>query len=229
MLGRGHTVNILPLETGLTDLLLIELASRHSGRVVVKRTPGHVESLEGMDFEMRITDLEYAVDLRVQAKKMDPRSGIYPELHLKRPKAKGQCKALLAHAGRSGAYPLYLFYNALAVSPMSRDPKVDWRYGCAIASASTVERVLKGSGAVTFDAIQQAPWHYLVCPDTAVSVPSVVRRLDTLLALRGDEEFGADVPGLRMLPTSAGNDAEWLNASFADDLGYRVLVNLNYQ
>lgn len=230
-LSRGSSVGLLPGEPTLTDFVLVELAVRHPRQVTVVRSTTWVEAREGTDFEMRLSDGAYALDFRVQAKKMTPASGSYAELAAgaKRAAALAQCVKLTASAAAAvpPAFPVYLFYNALGASPWaSSDVDGDARRGCSLSSAAAVALVLAGGGPADPGSIEQVPWETIFCHGDETQ-PLVGDWLwDVVDDLFRQQAADQDPPSSLVHATDSEADAAWLAASFDDDLGHRVLFRL---
>jgi hypothetical protein len=230
-LVRGSDVGILPAEPTLTDVLLIELACQHPAQVKLRRSTTASESRQGTDFELRLTDGAFAYDLRVQAKKMTPSSGLYAEFAAgrKRTAALKQCRKLLQYAAQARALPVYLFYNGLPASPFATaDPDADAHHGCCLSSATLVEQTLNGTRPANFSTLDQFAWHRLVCHGASTQPlvgDFVAGVIDGLFRYAGDGD-GDGRPSALMRDTDPEQDAAWIARPFDDGLAYRVTIVL---
>ena len=107
----GNALGIRLGETGLTDLLLLEIKRTNPLHLRVFKTPHHLEPRQGTDWEWWIGSnptgwLRYAV----QAKKLYLRSHTYQSLGHTIGGVR-QLDVLDAFANANNAIPIYCFYN----------------------------------------------------------------------------------------------------------------------
>lgn len=170
----GHALGIRLGETGLTDLLLLEIKRTNPPHLRVFKTPHHLESSCGTDWEWWIGSnqtgwLRYAV----QAKKLYLPSHAYDALgHTVG--GVPQVDVLEAYANANRAIPIYCFYNYsdwvnLATCWQCNLPRQDAQLGCTITPSFIVRHALAGRGTRKFESIhaypQTIPWRCLLkCP-----------------------------------------------------------------
>ncbi len=183
-LADGERFKIRQGETAITDHLLLELARiQHPGIRIVK-TPQDQEDSKGTDWEWWVGNfvvgwLRYAI----QAKRLDLKSGRYPNLGHKVGKVR-QVEILERFATTNHAIPLYCFYNSIEFADYApywhcHRPLDPQQLGCSIATLPVVKSALKKRGARNFDWIHtqrhSLPWRCLVrCPAfVSILQPSV--------------------------------------------------------
>ena len=106
----------------------------------------------------------------VQAKKLDPATGRYPEQQ-RADRRERQIAALRAAAAAATEDPkearttlLYVLYNGIQSADPSRS--ADAQFGVAVLPLDAIEKLAKGRD-FTFDTVRAAtrPWRELVCPE----------------------------------------------------------------
>ena len=170
----GHALGIHLGETGLTDLLLLEIKRRRPPNLQVFKTPHNLESSQGTDWEWWIGSpqigwLRYAV----QAKKLYLHSRTYQALGHKVAGVR-QVDILDTFANANRAIPIYCFYNYadwvnLATCWQCNLPRDDAQLGCTITPSFIVRNALAGRRTRSFESIhsspQTIPWRCLLkCP-----------------------------------------------------------------
>lgn len=176
LLAEGRLLRLVPWETTLTDLLLLQIGRQFPGRVLARRFDAAREAKSGADWEWWFRDGSGYAGLRVQAKRRDPATG---NLGLRArspgpPPSELQARRLVRSAGADGLTAFYCFYSDLVPSeadPASTGPcphgaadPAQW--GTSMLLARTALRHLETSRRLDSDAVaaQAHPWWRLVCP-----------------------------------------------------------------
>lgn len=150
-------------EETITDLLMLDLMRKLSGRVVATQTPRHKEAKSGTDFELWVERSNQRwVRFAVQAKRINFERSSYSGLNYKVNGTK-QMHLLERFANTNGAVPVYCFYNYYDNPKCSKHwrccgkPYVPEQLGCTIATLRTVKQAAKQHGAKNFNWIHKQP------------------------------------------------------------------------
>lgn len=205
---RGLVRGLDPTETTFTEIILLELAVRHSRALAVRKFTVPKEARNGADWEWWFADQTHAWGMRVQAKKLQVEMphfrGDYHGIDASKPRRKSwQINKLLDSALSDGLHPLYCFYNCDRVGLQQQFPAFDsGLLGCTIADGYLVRKKQQDRHWKVSDiAGISLPWHCLVCCPAATSSsgPVVIREwVKTRLCLL-DGEARHDVPKVRSL------------------------------
>lgn len=204
---RGLNIGILPGEETITDKLLIYLAHRHPQNMRIYRLSKHEESKLGADWEwwFHSPSTGAFLGMRVQAKKLNPRTLRYESLH------DGlQLKKLIDHAKERSMVPVYVFYNywcsywcceiVCDENTLSEEDKgvygtlLTWNSnstpGCTMADASNLfedpaKEVPSGGVALWEIYYKMFCWEDIVCHYGKEKVGGIAERVDRALLSRG--------------------------------------------
>jgi len=140
-------------EETITDDLLLNVRNAHPNEVITYQFNKREENFTGADWEWWLTDGRLWFGLLIQAKRLDPSSGKYPEIKRLVGKAKTpQIDLLMGQARLKGIDPLYFFYNYSNGNPSAftwncGHPCDVQQLGCTVALAAAVKRALVQGGA----------------------------------------------------------------------------------
>lgn len=171
VLPRSYEFGVRMGEETITDCLLYSLATSCADSVKVYKSKRAEERATGADWEWCIGGRGAWFPMRVQAKKLDPRNGLFPNLMRNKGRQRTrQVNALLRSASASGSYPLYCFYtcevNGEPASSSCRCDSYVPLMGCVVADAHAVRAMILRKENTLADVVQIAhPWHCLVCCD----------------------------------------------------------------
>lgn len=157
-------------EETITDLVLLDLATRHPADVVVHKFSKREEATTGADWEWWFTAGGLWWGMRIQAKILNPATLRYTSLR-HRNRKKLQINALLATAQARGLYAAYCFYNywdptRFAPTSACVSGRSSPAHGCTLADASYVKRTLLGAkrSDQLFDLLPGSyPWSCPLC------------------------------------------------------------------
>jgi hypothetical protein len=162
--------DLVPNEVSITDHNLLVLRLRHPTQVLVARFTNREEPFNGADWEWWFGRPGRWSGMRVQAKKLDSQGRRYIDLRKTvGDPARDQIDVLRDSAGRAGLPACYVFYNGDSADSVAWRASEclgvqDWEWGCAIAGASSVKKVIDtGSDRVTDLGPISLPWAHLVC------------------------------------------------------------------
>jgi hypothetical protein len=171
-LSLSYFYNFSTSEETITDNNLLQLQVENLHGIRTYKNSKLKEGREtGADWEWWILSSKGVLGLRIQAKKIDSKRLLYPELNKQGKKgALIQANKLIKDARQKHMIPLYVFYNFwdLAVLPL------DWKchcedlditlWGCSIASADNVKAKMIGKGSTLEDMLEIShPWSCLFC------------------------------------------------------------------
>jgi hypothetical protein len=191
----GAAYGLIPGEETLTDLNLLTLKAVHPVYVEIRLFSRHQETALGADWEIWFNAGARYLGLRVQAKKLDPRTGRYETLRGMEAASQADNLITRAAAERPPRWPMYVLYNGWhptdAVVPAWNCPtyaRDESMFGCAIASAESVRGCIV-AGTVDLVSVLQAalPWSCLVCC-RGWSDGDLVDRAQSLLGVLAGEE-----------------------------------------
>lgn len=172
-LADGETFKIRQGETAITDHILLELARLQHPDIRIAKTPQDKEAKKGTDWEWWVGNGDAWLRYAIQAKRLDLKSGGYPNLGHKVPQGR-QVDILEKFATANQAIPLYCFYNSIDAADYEpywhcQRPREPRQLGCSIAPLHVVKAALEKKGARNFDWIHRQkhslPWRCLMrCP-----------------------------------------------------------------
>jgi hypothetical protein len=182
-----------PDERLFTDHHMIELERRHRPTVLTAKIDQNRESQTGADFEWWLGDGTSYLAMRVQAKKLDLRSGRYEELARVDRRTRRRQSDVLIEASRAERFlPLYLFFNGPLAGANPPDACQNERLeeplrGCTVALASRVKESLDRSQTdVATIAGHSWPWQCLCCCPLLKGSHPGQRALERLGASEGE-------------------------------------------
>lgn len=167
-------------EETITDNLLLHLLRQQDPNIRVIKTPKHLESQSGTDWEWWIGNINMGyVRYAVQAKKLDEKTHRYSKLnHLtgQIPNQMFQHDVLRNYALKNNAIPLYAFYNHINLSSFNQYwncplPLEIEQLGITVTPLKNVKKAIQTWGQRTFECLHQnsdtIPLRCLVkCPHT---------------------------------------------------------------
>jgi hypothetical protein len=231
-LEASKQLGISQSETTITDIILLDLKAAKCPFLHLIKTPQHLESSQGTDWEWwigatNIGWLRYAV----QAKKVDFTSARYEELnHKVGVDQKLQLEILRSYSSVNKALGRYCFYNYVETIQPDRHwhcnlPFESTQLGCSIATLSTVDDAIHRRGGRNFDFIHRAistrPFRCLVTCPIILSVYAGAKRFPN-----GFEDY-EDVHIFESLPSNiregleTGSFEEWDSRFYSNEIRYR--------
>lgn len=167
-------------EETLTDIVLLEISRRHPYEVYTLKFNKQVEAQEGADWEWIILSESGILRLRFQAKRIHIERDIYEYSTLNYKKnGQYQVDILIDRASRTGAIPLYIFYNVwdidfeyknfvghLSLIPSCCRYYSKTNFGITIASAFEVRKlVTQNPSQKSLSSVLSVSWplHCLAC------------------------------------------------------------------
>src|ERR1700730_12804459 len=170
LLVAGRDTGVGPGEETLTDLNLMEIATRHGDRVCLKKFSRWDEArVSGADWEWWLGSPGSWIGLRLQAKKLNIRTLRYDDL-AHRNQWGFQVDRLIESSTRDALVPAYCFYNAW--DDGSADPSWNCEnipsemrlFGCTICSVHFVKALIEARSS-DLDAVADIwiPWSCIVC------------------------------------------------------------------
>jgi hypothetical protein len=215
-MSDAHSLGVARQEETTTEELLLSLARKHKGKGLdIESFTRSDETSNGADWAFWVTGSHgLGIELRIQAKRLYPKSGRYESLFHQSPSQKktarlsggdtpNQCETLIANHGR--AIPIYVFYNSDALeidftktvilaicsfASVSR-PEV---WGISVASAYAIKTADWGKRNRPKE-LPMMPWHLLVCscfwPDrpSDPSLPALIGNALRHLFQRGGADY----------------------------------------
>lgn len=180
LISEGRLLRLVPWETTLTDLLLLDVGRQFPGRVLAHRFSAAREAESGADWEWWFRDESGFAGMRVQAKRRHPDTGRFglQDLSPGPPPRELQLRRLVRRARVDGLSAFYCLYSdrvPLAADPASTGPcphgmadPAQW--GVSLLPAVTALRHVQGSRNVRADTVASSgrPWWSLVCAGPTV-------------------------------------------------------------
>jgi hypothetical protein len=159
-------------EESITDFNLLEIQSKHPSEIRTQKFSRQRENLVGADWEWWFGASGYWLGLRIQAKKLEPKSLTYPELDTVDKHGNKQIDILIkeAFAYQPKCMPIYVFYNYWGTDIF--DPpwqcgsytKCYEMLGCSISHAERIRQVLyTGTKSLRDISGYMYPWSCLIC------------------------------------------------------------------
>lgn len=166
----GRPVGLVPWETSFTDAALLRIATRRPREVLAHRFDGQSERATGADWEWWFCSPRGFAGLRVQAKRMAPKTNSFPVS--KSVDGVQQAEVLIRAARSRRATPFYVLYGdrvptatqpAVAPGPCPHGPFDPTLWGAALVHAEVVHQRLVGPRPRRSLLADAWPWHHLVC------------------------------------------------------------------
>jgi hypothetical protein len=226
-IGQGRLVGHQLLEDTITDLICLELKTRHPTAITTYTFNKVTEGTTGADWEWWLSDplRKQWLGIRVQAKILHTASSRFKQLHYVTSSKGPQISLLESDAASNGAIPLYCLYlefdsrlSGVTASPwpcptFAHAPDL---WGCALCSTSNIRKLKSRDGLA--DVLPFAnPWHCLVCCSGygGDSLPARAAGLLTRTQLIG-EASGRQLKTREQLPEYVRRLAEEGGASIED-------------
>lgn len=181
-LEDGYQSGLPISEESITDFLLLDLKRALPQNVFMHKFSKAVEGkTTGADWEWWFVGHNRGFGMRVQAKRLSPRTQRYEDLGRLAGKKSGkrQVDLLLDDARKSNLYASYCFYNfwnssvplpAWKCGSFPPDPRM---FGCAIADACAIESLISNSlNDLQSVAKYCLPWSCLVCCEGFMKTPT---------------------------------------------------------
>jgi hypothetical protein len=159
-------------EESITDFNLLELQKRHCHDIHTYKYSKQKESRYGADWEWWLTSNGWFLGLRVQAKKIQPKTLSYPYLNHLTPTGVRQIDALITQSAAAShlKIPIYVFYNFWDCSQYHAPWPCTFRkrniraLGCGIVEARALRTIIdQGKNGLKDIARMMYPWSCPIC------------------------------------------------------------------